>query len=92
MVDLRHRQLTGQPVDVVAEVSSIASSLQNVFYGQNPKFSASPWFSVRHLGVALVKRAGVEGDPADAVERVMLKMLGGSIGAYIQYESDKAGR
>lgn len=88
---LRKRQLQGEDVDVVAEVSSVASSLQDVFYGRDPAFRASRWHSVRHLGVALVELSGVGGDPGDAVERVMLLMISQFMQAYVDFESNESG-
>lgn len=91
LVALRTRQIHGEAVDIVGEVSSIALSLQDVFYGGDPRFRHFPWLSVRHLGKALVEQSGVGGDPGDALERVMLKMCMEFMQAYIDFESNEDG-
>lgn len=85
IVDFRGRNLAGG--DVAAEAGRIAAGLQSIFYGQDAEYQGSHWHRPSGLGRALVERAGIGGDAADAVERLMLRMIAEYGKAYSLFES-----
>jgi len=88
---IRERQLSGENLDWKAEISKVAVAMQDIFYGRNDVYRPSPWNSEKHLGVALVDRAGIGGSTVDAVFRLMLNMFGEALTAYSKFEADENG-
>lgn len=89
VTELRVEQLEGKRQDLVAPLQAEARRLQDVFYGRDSSYALTPWFSERHLGRALVDGAGMEGDAADAVERLLLRMISEFLDIYLPFENDE---
>jgi hypothetical protein len=86
---IRQEQLHGVPIDVQAKVTEQAKRMQSVFYGHSSAFTYTPWFSVDHLGRALVEKAKLGGDRGDAVYRLFLHIACEYLTAYVAFESDR---
>jgi len=89
VTELRAEQLQGRRQDILGPIQDEVRRLQDVFYGRDIRYAMTPWFSEKHLGRALVEGAGMEGEAADAVERLLLRMVSEFLDIYLPFENDE---